>query len=93
MSVSLTQLLHTHLLRFLFALFWKEGVLRTLKYVENLHQAGIMPSEGSQSFTYCMNDVYEKEENCKGGCQESGLEGRSHCKGSAQGGSSGVLEL
>lgn len=38
-------------------------------------------------------NVYEKEENCKGGCQESGLGGRSHCKGSAQGDSLGVLEL
>lgn len=32
-SVHVTHLLHTHLLRSLFALFWKEGVLRTLKYV------------------------------------------------------------
>ena len=44
-------------------------------------------------YMYQLATIYEKEENYKGGCQESGVEGRSHCKGSAQGDSLGVLEL
>lgn len=48
--------------------------------------------EASLLHTVGMN-LYEKEENYKGGCQKSGVEGRYHCKGSAQGDSLGVLEL
>ena len=74
------------------------GAIKKLELVYNrekdeLANGASITGSHFASVRYVKGTVYEKEENCKGGCQESGVEGRSHCKGSAQGDSLGVLEL